>query len=130
MAELREKKEWNLIFVAMAAPEEAAEFRAKMESPHRFLCDPEAKLYDAFGLKRGGVKQMFNAHSFKRGFEAVRKGHGVGAPVGDPWRLGGTFVLDMTGRVRWEHRNEDAGDNAQLDELERALVRAGTPMGD
>lgn len=119
MAALRDRTDWNVVFVCMASPEEARGFRDKMESPHRFICDPEKSLYADFGLKRGNLVQLFGPGVWRAGAKAAK--HGVGVPVGDPLQLSGSFVLNSEGEVLWEHRDRDAGDTAPVDEIGRAL---------
>jgi hypothetical protein len=121
---LRTREDLNIAFVSMGRPEETAEFRAMLKSPHPFVCDPEAKLYEEFGLERGSVRQMFGAQVWKRGFQAASKGHSVGRPVGDPWRMPGEFVINTKGRIVWEHRPRHAGDNSPVSALEQALKQA------
>lgn len=127
VANLREHEDWNLAFVTMGSPEEAAEFRAMMKSPHIFISDPMARLYEEFGLERGSVRQMFSGQVWKRGFQAASKGHAVGRPVGDPWRMPGEFVVNTQGRVVWERRPRHAGDNASIEDLKKALADATRP---
>ena len=122
--EMAQLEGWNIAFVAMAEPEEAAQFREKMGSLATFICDPEAELYQKFSLERGSMKQVLGASNWKRGFQAMFKGNGVGAPVGDPFRLGGAFVM-ANGKITWEHRNRDAADNVRTIEVGRALQRTG-----
>lgn len=121
VADLRSLPPEKVVFVAMSTAKEAAQFRQKMRSPHRFVCDPEAKIYDHVGLGRGTVGQMFGLKVWVRGAQAVAKGHGVGPPVGDPWRLSGTFVVNSVGVVTWAHQSRDASDLASagviLDQL-------------
>jgi hypothetical protein len=126
VADLRELPADRVVFVAMATPEEAAHFRTKMRSPHRFVCDPEAKIYDHVGLGRGTVGQMFGIKVWIRGAQAAVKGHGVGRPIGDPWRLSGTFIVSPRGQVTWAHQSRDASDLASpamiLEQLRQAVV--------
>lgn len=126
VADLRNLPVDRVVFVAMATPQEAAQFRKKMRSPHRFVCDPDAKIYDHVGLGRGTVGQMFGLKVWIRGAQAAAKGHGVGRPIGDPWRLSGTFVVDPQGTVTWAHESRDASDLASpaliLEQLRQAVV--------
>ncbi len=93
-----------------------------MRSPHRFVCDPEARLYEQFGLARGTTKQMFSGRVFAAGVVATLEGHRVGRPIGDPWRMPGVFVLaPEDGEVVWAHRSRDASDNPPVSEIGRAL---------
>lgn len=124
VADLRDHPDRNIAFVCMAGPDEAEDFRRLMKSPHVFLCDPEAKLYEDFELERGSVKQMFGGEVWRRGFGAGLKGHAVGRPVGDPWRMPGEFILGTDGSVVWEHRPRHAGDHSPADVLIGALEKA------
>lgn len=113
--------EANVAFVTMAAPALAERFRAWMRSPHTFLCDPERRLYDEFGLQRGSVRQVFSPHVAARGLSALRAGHRPGRPTEDVWQLGGTFVMDEEGCVSAAFPASDAGDYPSPEALSRAL---------
>ncbi|MFQ3587468.1 MAG: peroxiredoxin-like family protein [Fimbriimonadaceae bacterium] len=124
IAEFRRLEDQNIVFVTMGNLVQAEAVRQKLRSPHRFVCDPEQVAYEAFGLPKGSFVQMFNPTTFVRGFRAAVRGHGVGAPVGDPWQLGGAFVIDRTGRITWEKRATHAADDASEEEILRELARA------
>ena len=124
IADLRRLADQNVVFVTMGNQVQAEAVRQKLRSPHRFVCDPEQSLYQAFGLPKVSFGQMFNPTTFLRGARAAAKGHGVGAPVGDPWQLGGAFVVDRRGEVTWEKRAQHAADDATEEEILRELARA------
>jgi hypothetical protein len=89
------------------------------------ICDPEGRLYDAFGLKRANPGQIFSIDVLKRGVRAAKAGHKGGAkPIGDPWRLPGAFVVDRHGEIVWSYRSRNAGDNAPVAEIASAWARA------
>ncbi len=111
VAQLRVHHSLNIAFVGMGSPEQTTEFKRKSRSPHVFICDPEKRVYKAFGLERGEARQMFNPKVFSRGFGATLRGHLVGAPVGDPWQMPGVFLIEPTGEISWEYRSVDASDN-------------------
>ena len=69
------------------------------------ISDPERRLYDAFGLGRGSVGQLFGPRVFAAAAGAVRYGVGLARPVGDPFVLAGAFVVDDRGVI---HRAEPA----------------------
>jgi peroxiredoxin len=121
VAQLRQLKDDNIVFVTLGDPARTEEFRQSMKSPHRFICDPEKKLHAHFNLQRGGLAQMVTANVFVRGVNAVMKGHGVGAPVGDAWQMPGVFLIDPQGAVTWEHRARDAADNPSVEEVRSRL---------
>ena len=127
VAEYRENPDWNVVFVSMGSVEASEEFRNFVASPHRFICDPQAELYAAFGLKRGNSKQLFGPAVWKAGAQAWGKGHRVGRPVGDPFQMSGTFILRPGGEVVYEHIDEHAGDIALAEEVGGILRTHGMP---
>lgn len=129
IAQLRSYPEANIVFVSMAKVEETNNFREKMEAPQLMISDPLKTVYEQFGLKRGSFSQMFNSTTFKRGFEAMSGGNRVGAPVGDPWMLAGTFIINTKGEVVFSHFSRDASDNLsgemivqKLNEVEQSML--------
>lgn len=123
VAEFAEHPELPVLFVGMANQERTARFKAKAGSPHRFVCDPKAELYEKFQVARGGPGRIFGPKNVRDYFRARRKGYGLQIPRADMWRLGAAFVIDGTGRVVWEHRNEHASDNVQINDIRIALNR-------
>jgi peroxiredoxin len=119
---LREHPDLNVVFVAMASPDEAAEFRARVGSPHRFVADPDRKLHGLFGIESAGFAQVLNPRVLLRGVSAMR--YGVSQPTGDPRSLGGAFVVSRAGEVVWSRRARDVADNASPEEIAAALAAA------
>jgi peroxiredoxin len=70
------------------------------------ICDREQKLYEAFGLKRGKLRQLFGPKVLWRGFQAgVLSGHGIGSASADSAQMPGLFLIDKSGIVRrFRHR--------------------------
>lgn len=88
------------------------------------ISDPEARFYEAFGRTRGEWRQLFGLEVWKAGFRAWRQGHRVGKPVGDPWRMPGTFVVAGE-RFLFAHEPDHAGDHPDWD----ALIAAARDSG-
>ncbi|MCW5939841.1 MAG: AhpC/TSA family protein [Fimbriimonadaceae bacterium] len=124
VAQLRPLADENIVFVGMAGVEETDRFRRRMRSPHRFVCDPEAKLYEAFGLCRGSVGQMLNLRTLTQGAVATLQGHGFAPPTSDPWRMPGVFVVATSGEIVWSYRSRDASDNPPASSVLAALKQA------
>jgi hypothetical protein len=66
---------------------------------------------------------MFGLKPVLRAVKATLKGHTVGPPQGDPWRLGGFFLVDENLQVLWSHQASHAGDHPSLDEVAAAFKR-------
>lgn len=122
--DLNAHPDWNILFICQAQPDEAGEFKNAMNSPHHFACDPEAKLYEEFGLERGGLRELFSAPVVKRGFQAWGKGVRQGRTIGDPWRMPGEFIFNTEGNLVWENRARHAADHSPAEILGAALKRA------
>jgi peroxiredoxin len=70
------------------------------------ICDPDRKLYRAFGLKRGRLRQLFGPKVLWRALpEGVLSRHGIGHLTADSSQMPGLFLIDESGIVRrFRHR--------------------------
>jgi peroxiredoxin len=102
VAELSEKRSaieaqgTPLAFVHLGTEEKAKWFF----TPYGLLdvprfSDPQARLYQAFGLVRAELRQYLNRESIMRMFGAWRQGHFVGFPAGEVERMPGAFLLQQ-----------------------------------
>lgn len=112
----------RVAFIHMGSEAEAQPFFARWGDPEiaRFS-DPEARLYHEFGLRRMTIGELFNPTSWltvwKRGFEAaIIRRFGFGAPVGDPLRMPGAFLLHQ-GRIVREYRHQTPADRPDYESL-------------
>jgi len=103
-------------------PDEGRSFFATRWPEARAVSDPAGSLYAAFGLGRGGVRQLLGPRVLWAGLKAALRGHGVGRPVGDPRRMSGWFLV-ADGAVAWSHAHEHAGAPRRWAELEGKLAR-------
>jgi peroxiredoxin len=97
-----------LVVVHLASPSEGTTVlaRAGLETvPH--VSDPKGRLYEAFGLERGSLRQLFGPAVVKRGVEAgIFGGHGIGLLAGDGLRMPGVFLVHRGEVLRsFVHRN-------------------------
>ncbi|MEE2940771.1 MAG: AhpC/TSA family protein [Planctomycetota bacterium] len=79
--------------VHQGSPEDGEKFLAKRWPEARAVSDPEKRLYLAFGLGRGTLGQLFGPSVWRSAIEAARFGMGLSWPVGDPFVLGGAFLV-------------------------------------
>jgi peroxiredoxin len=121
VAQLKDLKDANVVFVSMGAPEEAAEFKQKMASPHTFISDPKRELYKAFGLAIGTFSQMLNPNTVIRSVGAMAKGYTHSRPRSDPKQLGGAFLVQPDGHVSWFRKSRDAADTVTAKEVREQL---------
>lgn len=93
----------------------------------RAVADPDAELYAAFGVRRGGVRQMFGPRVIACGARATLAGHRAARVIGDPWTL--PRVVAVRDRaVIWEHDGRHAGDHPDVAAIP-ALIAAPADGG-
>ncbi|MEM1126406.1 MAG: peroxiredoxin-like family protein [Bacteroidota bacterium] len=110
-----------VLFVYQGTPEQGRAFFEGLWPEARAIADLPRVLYDAFGLERGSVGQMFGPVVWACGVRAAAKGHFIGAPVGDPWVMPGLFLVEGP-TVRWHHDFAHAGDHPAFDTLPERLA--------
>jgi len=100
----------------------ASAFREEFELTCPLLVDPELRAYRAAGLRRGRVEILspkVPLHGL-RAFLGGARQHGV---QGDPWQLGGVFVIRPGGRLAYRYVSGEAGDHAPVQAILAALER-------
>jgi peroxiredoxin len=102
--------------VTMGTPEQAAELCRRHQCVFPCFSDPQAEAYRAFGLERGGIAQLVTPRTIVRAISSTLKGN-YGGPMGDVFRMGGTFAIDREGVIRYCHRARDAAEIAPVDEV-------------
>ena len=110
--------------VHMSSPLEATKLaiRYELDGLHMFE-DQHCELYEAFGLQRGSVLQLFGPKVWVRGLWAgVVEGHGLGAMQGDGFRLQGAFIIDK-GEIVTACRGQTAADQIDFVALAKASRR-------
>lgn len=129
MAQLRSKEaEINaagahVVLAGMGNPRETEAFRQRFQVVFPVICDPERKLYNAYQLTRMGFMDFFSPSLAFKGLSAMSRGHLMGLPEGDIQQLAGAFIIDTSGRIRFEHRSRNASNYPGADEILEELAR-------
>lgn len=93
----------------------------------RAVADPDCVFYEAFGIQRGGMKELFSPGVLVCGLRAGRKGHRMGAPAGDTRMMPGLF-LAAGDQILWRHEYKHAGDHPDFAALARLPAAAKREM--
>lgn len=105
----------------MGSPEEADSFCRAERLPFRCLSDPDRSAYRAFGLRRGTALEVIGPEPLLRGLRAAARGYFPRMPVGDVYQLGGVFLIDREGSVRYAHYPRTSADHPPAGELRRQV---------
>ena len=108
--------------VGMGTPEQTAAFGREVDAPFPVLADPERAAYRAYGLAELGAKEFLTLDAAKAMLGAVLRGNRGGRPVGNTGQLGGAFVIDREGTVRWAKPSASPGDHVSAAELLAAVM--------
>lgn len=103
------------------------DFFAKHGPGAESIADPDRTLFGSFGLGRGGFRELFAPRVFAAGWRALRAGHSIGRPHGDPLQMSGWFLIDGRGsepRLLWSQVHEHAGSERDLAGMRNAYERA------
>lgn len=110
----------ELVIVGNGAPHFAAAFREDFHLHTPLLIDPELRAYRAAGLRRGRV-ELLSPRLPLHALRALRSGSRQTGVQGDPWQLGGTFVIRPGGALAFRHVSREAGDHPRVDDVLAAL---------
>ena len=99
----------------------ASAFREDQKLDGPLLIDPELGAYRAAGLRRGRV-ELLSPRMPLSAVRALSAGYRQTSVQGDPWQLGGAFVIRPDGALTYRHIASDAGDQASVKEIVKALA--------
>jgi NAD(P)-dependent dehydrogenase (short-subunit alcohol dehydrogenase family) len=99
----------------------AAAFRADFALDGPLFVDPELRAYRAAGLRRGRV-ELLSPRLPLHALRALRAGSRQTRVQGDPWQLGGVFVIRPGGDLTYRYASREMGDHAPVDEILAALA--------
>jgi NAD(P)-dependent dehydrogenase (short-subunit alcohol dehydrogenase family) len=111
----------ELVIVGNGAAHFAAAFREDYKLDGPLLVDPELRAYRAVGLRRGRVEAL-SPRLPGNALRALRGGSRQGAIQGDPWQLGGVFVIRPDGELAYRYVSREAGDHPPAYDILAALA--------
>jgi len=108
------------VVVGNGQPFHAQDFQQEHHLPFTLLTDPDLEAYAAAGLRRG-VLSVFHPRVLGNALRSLRGGFRQGRTAGDPWQLGGVFVITPGDEVLFRHVSREAGDHPLPEQILDAL---------
>jgi len=87
------------------------------------IADPQRELYRAFGLAKGGVRELLGARVWWHGLLSILKGCGLGHLAGEGRQMPGAFLFHH-GQILAAQRARSASDLPDLPQLFAAMSEA------
>jgi NAD(P)-dependent dehydrogenase (short-subunit alcohol dehydrogenase family) len=110
----------ELAIVGNGAANFAKAFREDFALTGPLLVDPELRAYRAAGLRRGRV-ELLSPRLPRHALRALRAGARQTGVQGDPWQLGGVFVIRPDGTLAFRHLSREAGDHPAVSDVLAAI---------
>lgn len=89
-------------------------FSRELQLPFPLLFDANGKTYRAYGLGKGLTIRARTPLEFAR---LVWREKRLYRPIGDVLQVGGDFIVDTNGIIRFAHNSEDPTDRPHVQEL-------------
>nr|MBF6591131.1 redoxin domain-containing protein [Ktedonobacterales bacterium] len=111
-----------VVLIGLGTPEEARDFRTRLALPFPILSDPERLSYRRYGLLRMSGGRESNPRGAVRLVKAIVRYGGAYSAHQDMTQLGGVFVVDRAGLLRFVYRSERTSDHPPTADLIRAVT--------
>lgn len=112
----------GLVAVGSGTPVMAKAFAEEFNFPAPLYVDQKRVLYQTLDLKRG-LRFVVTKKTLQTAKQLQNEGFEQGKTGGDILQLGGAFLLSSKEGVLWEHKEQFAGDIANVADL-MAVVNA------
>lgn len=98
-----------------------AEFSAKNAIPFSIISDRDKKVFEAYGVGRGGIGSMLGPSVLAATVRATFRGHMHGKFEGSELQLPADFIVDRGGKISLAHYGKNVADHLSVTELIAAL---------
>ncbi len=103
--------------VSFAPSKALLPYARDLRIPFPLLSDPERGAYKAYGLRKGSFWTIFGPKTTWEYVKLISHGRRFRVIQADPFQLGGDFVIDGQGIVRFAYRSEEPTDRPSMDRL-------------
>jgi peroxiredoxin len=100
----------------------ALEMAKSGEIPFPVLLDPERGVYSAYELERS-YRRSLHPRTLWFYFKKMLRGRGFSKITADPTQLGGDFLVDNEGIIRFVYYSEDPTDRPTVEQIISALEK-------
>jgi peroxiredoxin len=107
----------SLAAIGIGEPKHAERYCGQFAPNVTCLCNKTLEAYRAFGLKEGNLLQLAGPRVLLASARTAARGIIQGRNTGNTFMLGGVFVLDARGVIRFADYDEYAGDHPNFGDI-------------
>ncbi len=107
--------------VGIGEPKHAAHWCGRLAPALTCLVSKTVDVHLTYGLSRSGLASLLNPKLYATSLRAAASGFTQGKATGDIAMLGGIFVVDREGLIRYAYANEVAGDYPPIPEVIKSI---------
>jgi len=109
----------GIVVIGLGSPARTKAFRQSIDVPFPILSDPRRESYRRYGLMRTDFRRELTPSTLTHGLHDTLR-HGV-RPSSDQdmLQLGGVYIVDPAGVIRYAYRARQWHDNPPVDDLLR-----------
>jgi hypothetical protein len=110
----------DIAIVLMGSVESSLEFSQKFAPGLKCLTDPDRKVYQAYGIERGGIFQtFFNLKVWRAIRQSSKKGYKVEQPPEgqDAMQMSAIFIINKSGKIVLPYYFDHIADHPTIDLL-------------
>ncbi|MGQ0604684.1 MAG: AhpC/TSA family protein [Anaerolineales bacterium] len=111
----------SLAAIGIGEPKHAERYCGQLAPNVTCLCNKTLEAYRAFGLKEGNALQLAGLKVLLASARTAARGITQGRNTGNTFMLGGVFVIDACGVIRFADYDEYAGDPPNFSDILAAV---------
>ena len=116
----------RIVVISFGRPDQAGIWLAETNALFTLLLDPERKAYRAYGLEYS-LLRSWSLNVWLRYAQLILSGRKWRGIQGDSGQLGGDFIVDSNGVIRFAYRSLDPTDRPSISQLLAALEDDAKP---
>lgn len=113
----------DVVLVSSGSPAQAEAFRHDYEVPFRIVIDSDCVLFKKYGLRDMDPRDYRSPRMLVQVVKVLAQGYGYKSGQGSSSQLGGVFIIDTGGKVRFAHIAANAADHPSPKEIIRAATK-------
>jgi AhpC/TSA antioxidant enzyme len=107
----------DVVVVTFTSQQQLRQYSERLNVPFPLLTDPDRSVYQAFGLERGRLRDLFRPATLKLYARLLKAGRKLERSNEDVRQLGGDFLFGPDGKLAWFHRAISPDDRPAIETI-------------